>query len=120
MEFFMLFILPSLWALSMTELSDKETERFSNGIIEISESFVFVLKPIIYLALIALPFWGTWVFIHGFMGIQFEGGYKTMFGFVVFPMYPLSFFLILRVINCAIGNIKTTKKFMNKRHGNSE
>lgn len=112
MGFFLFFVLPWLSALS---LSDKDIKSAGAFLDEAAESLMFIIRPFIVIGMIALPFVGTWLFFHGYGG---SGSlYHTELGWLywvaIAPLFPVSIYLIVRVIFCGITNMKRIRNRSN-------
>lgn len=88
-----------LWAISLFSLSsldDKEIDSVGAALGALTKDIASFLKPILFIGMIGMTWWGFYVWFNGFMGVPFTGIYRFMLGSIIFPMVPFWFLQILR------------------------
>jgi len=97
-------VLWSTWSgFLLRDVSDADLRAIAEKADEAAKA---VLLPMVYVTLILLPYVGTYILLKGLYGIQLEGSWRIFFGFVVFPMYPASIMLTVRIVRCCVENIR--------------
>jgi len=109
MGFFLFFVWPWIAALSLSSISEEDASRLWQGVEAVYVSMGVVLKPICYLVLIALPFVATH-FLSVILASSGDLGVPGAFlQFIVFSFYPLSLFLIFKIVLCGVNNLRALR-----------
>ncbi len=101
-----LLVLSILSFYSLTDDDLKDIDKLSAKLFDTICDVTTFIRPLFYLILCGMCVYGIYVFFNGFMGYQFDGMWKWIIGFTVFPLVPFVGWQILQFVLLVIDNFK--------------